>query len=160
MESAPVPIEIRRRPRSGAQAGIPAVVVALAMYIFVIVGRVSDEFPALHLALVAAAITAALALLGGNRNHGSVFRLPETRAVLALLGLSILTIPFSFWPGESFSFVTRGYVTLVLLFLGIIYCVKSGRAVQVLFSGVLAAMVFLEISLMLWRKGDRPHVTG
>jgi O-antigen ligase len=80
--------------------------------------------------------------------------------VLALLGLSIGTIPFSFWSGQSFTFVTRTYVTLVFLFLVIIYCVRSARAVQVLFWGVLAAMLYLEIGLMLWGEGDRPKVTG
>ena len=37
---------------------------------------------------------------------------------------------------------------------------RSVRAVQVLFSGVLAAAAFLEINLLLWGKGDRPSVTG
>ena len=160
MENVPAPRGMRRRPRSAARAGIPAVVAAIAMYIFVTISRVSDEFPSLHLALVTAGITAALALFGANRGGGSLFRLPETRAVLALFGLAIVTIPFSFWPGQSFTFVTRGYVTLVFLFLVIIHCVRSARAVQTLFWSVLAAMVFLEISLMLWGKGDRPHVTG
>ncbi len=160
MESIPAPIGIRRRPQSVPWAGIPPVVAALAMHIFVVIGRVSDEFPSLHLALVTAGLTAALALLGVNRHPGSVFRLPETRAVLVLFGLSIVTIPFSFWPGQSFVFVTRGYVTLVFLFLVIVHRVRSARAVQILFWGVLAAMVFLEISLMLWGKGDRPHVTA
>ncbi|TMK82137.1 MAG: hypothetical protein E6G47_01260 [Actinobacteria bacterium] len=160
MENVPAPRGMRRRPRSAARAGIPAVVAAIAMYIFVTISRVSDEFPSLRLALVTAGITAALALFGANRGGGSLFRLPETRAVLALFGLAIVTIPFSFWPGGSFTFVTRGYVTQVFLFLVIIHCVRSARAVQMLFWSVLAAMVFLEISLMLWGKGDRPHVTG
>jgi O-antigen ligase len=159
MESVPAPIGIRKRTRSAARAGIPAVVVALAIYLFVIISRVSDEFPALHLALVTAMITAALVLFGANREGGSLFRLPETRAVLALFGLSIVTIPFSFWPGQSFTFVTRGYVGLLFLFFVIIHRVRSARAVQSLFWGVLAAMVFLEIGLMLWGKGDRPQVT-
>ena len=117
MENVPASRGMRRRPRSAARAGIPAVVAAIAMYIFVTISRVSDEFPSLHLALVTAGITAALALFGANRGGGSLFRLPETRAVLALFGLAIVTIPFSFWPGQSFTFVTRGYVTLVFLFL-------------------------------------------
>jgi O-antigen ligase len=160
MPSVPAPFGIRKRPRSADRAGITAVVAALAVYIFVIIGRVSDEFPSLHLALVTAGITAALALLGANGDVRDLFRLPESRAVLALFGLAIVAIPFSVWQWGSFAFVTRGYITLVFLFLMIVHCVRSARAVQALFSGVLAAMVFLEISLMLWGTGDRPLVTA
>ena len=64
MENVPAPRGMRRRPRSAARAGIPAVVAAIAMYIFVTISRVSDEFPSLRLALVTAGITAVLALFG------------------------------------------------------------------------------------------------
>ena len=160
MERGPAPIGNTKRPRFAARAHIPAVVAGIAMYVFVIISRVSDEFPSLHLALVTAGITAALALFGANRGGGPLLRLPETRAVLALFGLSIVTIPFSFWPGQSLTFVTRGYLAVVFLFFVIIHRVRSARGVQMLFWGVLAAMVFLEISLMLWGSGDRPRVTG
>ena len=66
MENVPASRGMRRRPRSAARAGIPAVVAAIAMYIFVTISRVSDEFPSLHLALVTAGITAALALFGAK----------------------------------------------------------------------------------------------
>lgn len=160
MPSVPAPFGIRRRARSVARAGIPAVVVALATYIFVTIGRVSDEFPSLHLALVTAGITAALALLGANGGLRNLFRLPESRGMLALFVLAMVAIPFSIWQGGSFAFVTRGYVTVVFLFFMVVHCVRSARAVQALFWGVLAAMVFLEITLMLWGTGDRPKVTA
>ena len=159
MESVRASIGIRRRRRSAAQAGIPAVVVALAVYVFLTIGRVPDEFPSLRLALITAGITGILALLGSNRDGGSPLRLTETRAVLALFGLSILTIPFSFWPEQSLAFVTRAYGTSVFLFFVIVYRVKSARAVQIFFYGILAALLFLEVSLMLWGSGDRPYVT-
>jgi O-antigen ligase len=160
MQSVPAPVDIRRRPRSAGHAGVPAVVVALAVYIFLIIGRVPDEFPSLHLALVTAGITGVLVLLGSNRDAGRVFRRPETRAVLALFGLSIVTIPFSVWPAESLNFVARGFGTVVFLFLVFVYRVKSARSIQIVLWGVLAAMLVLEITLMLWGKGDRPQVTN
>jgi O-antigen ligase len=160
MQSIPPPFGIRKRPRSAACAGIPAAVATLAVYIFVVIGRVSDEFPSVHLALVTAGLTAALALLGANGGLRDLFRLPESRAMLALFVLAMVAIPFSIWQGGSFAFVTRGYVTVVFLFFMVVHCVRSARAVQALFLGVLAAMVFLEISLMLWGTGDRPKVTA
>jgi O-antigen ligase len=159
MHSVPAPPAIRRRPRSAARGGVTAVVAALAVYIFLIIGRVPDEFPSLRLALVTAGITGSLALLGSNRDAGRILRRPETRAVLALFGLSIVTIPFSVWPSESLSFVARAYATVVFLFLVFVYRVKSARSIQIVLCGVLAAMLFLEITLMLWGKGDRPYVT-
>ncbi len=160
MESAPVPIGLRRRSRSAARAGIPAVVIAIAVYVFVVIGRVSDEFPSLHLALVTAGITGVLALCGSHRDGGRLLRLPEARVMLALFGLSIVTIPFSFWPQQSVTFLTGGLVQLVFLFFVIIYFVRSTGAIQTLISAVLAAMLFLEVNLMLWGSGDRPQVTG
>jgi O-antigen ligase len=76
------------------------------------------------------------------------------------LALSILTIPLSVWPGESLTFVTRNYVTLIFLFFVIVHCVTSARAVQICLYGFLAAMVLIQISLLLWGEGDRPLVTN
>jgi O-antigen ligase len=127
---------------------------------FLIISRVPDAFPSLHLGLVTAGLTAALALLDAHRSGRSPLRFPESRALLALLLLSILTVPFSYWPGRSFTFAARDFLLDVFLFLVIIHCVKSVRALQLLLSGVLAAMFVLEISLILWGRGDRPYVTA
>ena len=160
MESVPIQIGTRRRRRFAARASTPPVVVALAVYVFVVIGRVPDAFPSVHLAIVTAGITGVLALLGSNRDLGRLLRIAEPRAVLALFGLSIVTIPFSVWPGQSLTFVTRSYITLIFLFFVIVYCARSARAVQILLYGLLAAMLLLEISLMLWGKGDRLLVTN
>jgi len=160
MESVSVPIKLKRRRRAAARVGIPAAVVALAVYAFVIIGRVPDGFPSLHLAFIAAGITGVLALLGSNRGLGSLFRLPEARALLGLFGLAIVTIPFSFWPGQSVIFVTQVYVILVFLFFVIVHRVRSALAVQTVFSGVLAAMALLEIGIILWGAGERQYVSG
>lgn len=162
MDGRPAPRAIRRRRRSPApaRAGLPAVAVALAVYLFLIIGRLPDEFPALRLALVSAVITGLLVLLGPHGDASSMFRWPETRAVLALFGLAMATIPFSVWPGESFIFVTRAYPPVVFAFVAIVYRVRSARSVQIVLGGFLAAMLFLEVALMLWGKGDRPYVTN
>src|SRR2546423_1854935 len=76
-------------------ARTPAVVMILGIYIFLIVGRVPDYFPALHLGLVAPITAAGAGLLSMKGNRSGPFRLPETRAVVALLCLSIVAIPFS-----------------------------------------------------------------
>ncbi|HVN32091.1 MAG TPA: O-antigen ligase family protein [Thermoanaerobaculaceae bacterium] len=160
MHVVPTPRAAGGRLRATARRGVPAVVAALATYTFLVIGRVPDEFPSLRLALVTAGLTGVLALIGSPRDAGSVFRRAETRAVLALFGLSIATIPFSLWPSESLTFVTRSYASVVFLFLVFVYRVRSTRSVQIVLVGILAAMLFLEIALMLWGKGDRPQVTN
>src|SRR5215468_778306 len=79
MESIPIQIGTRRRRRFAARASTPPVVVALAVYIFVVIGRVPDAFPSVHLAIVTAGITGVLALLGSNRDLGRLLRIAEPR---------------------------------------------------------------------------------
>jgi O-antigen ligase len=155
---SPVSAETQRPVSTGAD--IPVVVTALAVYVFVLISRVADDLPALHLGLLAPAIVAVLGLFRSDSNQRHLLSLPEARALLALFVLSIVTTPLSVWPGRSFTFVTQEYVVLVFLFFTTILCVASERAVRLLLGAVLVAMAVVAIRLVLWGSGARPMVTG
>jgi O-antigen ligase len=135
---ASVPVEPALRPR------VSRAVTAIAMLAFLMIGRLPEVFPAFRLVLVAAAIAVALvAVLPPGRR---LLAMPEVKAVLALLGLSIATIPISVWPGQSFDHVVAGYSKTVLLFLLLVYAVRTFReAVRVVLVGVVGSVLFLAI---------------
>jgi O-antigen ligase len=150
---------VRARPRGTADGNLPAVVLALAAYVFVVISRVSDEAPSLRLALVTAVLTTALVLLRVNADTVTLFHLAEVRAVLALLALSALTIPFSAWPGQSFAFVTGAYAKIVFFFLVLVLTVRSMRSVKAMVWALFLALLSLEVGLVLWGTGARPEIT-
>jgi O-antigen ligase len=135
-------------------------VLTTAAYAFVVIGRVSDVLPSLHLAFVLGALVAGVALFGSRAGGARVLRSPESRALLALLALSTVTIPFSVWPGMSLAFVTDSLVKLAFLFGMTVYLARSARDVRILVWAVLAAMLFLSIGLIGWGEGTRLHITS
>ncbi len=139
---------------------VPFVVWTVAAYIFIVISRVSDDFSSLRLALVAAGLTGVLVLLDLRSGAAGIFRRPDVRAALALLGLSTATIPFSAWPGQSFSFVVDTFAKVIFLFLVIVYTARSVRAVKILTWAILGAMAFLELGLLSWGTGIRPQITN
>jgi O-antigen ligase len=118
-----------------------AAVTALSVWAFVIVARAGDLVPTMQVALLAAIVTGALALGLPSRPAVAIFRMPEVRAVLALLGLGIAFVPFSAWPGGSVAFIVT-WTKSVVFFLAILFCVRSladaGRLVTALVVAVLA----------------------
>ena len=150
---------LRRMISVGASARAPLAVWAVAAYLFVVISRLSDDFHSLRLALVTAAVAGVLVLFDLKNAGPGILRRSDVRAALALFGLSALTIPFSAWPGQSFSFVLDTYAKVIFLFLVVVYTVRSVRSVKVLTWAILAALVSLEFGLLSWGTGIRPRIT-
>src|SRR5262245_17094916 len=77
----------RKGPRGSGASGSTFV---LAAYCFLVLARISDGLPALHLPLVTAGVLVVFAIMAPHVTIGRVLRTPETRAVLALLALAVL----------------------------------------------------------------------
>jgi O-antigen ligase len=124
-------------------------VLALAVFAFVAIGRAAEAAPGLRLALVTGGIAIALAVMRPRQPGPSLFRLPEVRAVLALLALGVASIPLSVWPGGSLEFIVGSYIKVVAFFLMLVYVIRSPRDAVVMVWGGLTAALFLEVTT-LW----------
>jgi O-antigen ligase len=126
---------------------VPLAVNALSLYAFVVIARMPELVPALHLGLVCAAPAIALALLRPPSPGPGIFQAPEVRGVIALFALAIASIPLSVWPGGSFAHVTNVYVKVVILFLITVHVVRSAREAHRVIWALLAAVLTLELRL-------------
>jgi len=53
------------------------------------------------------------------------WKIPQAKMVLAILGLCVISVPFSVWPGHSFSVAIEGFPRTVLFFFLLIYAVNN-----------------------------------
>jgi O-antigen ligase len=119
----------------------------LTVMIWTYVWRIQDLFPFLatfKLNLASAAI--ALGLVAIDRHPARRFntlKRPILACGLALVGLTILGLPTSVWPGRSVSFLVKELVPNLLLMVLLAASVRSMRDLQWLaFVNVLGACVF------------------
>jgi O-antigen ligase len=146
--------------REPSNDAVPLAVNALALYAFVVISRVTELVPPLHLGLVCAALAIALALLRPLSPGPGIFQAPEVRGVIALFALAIATIPLSVWPGGSFAHVTNVYVKVVILFLITVHVVRSARDAHRVIWALLAAVLTLELRLRPWGGPERATVSA
>lgn len=136
---------VRRAP---ARQGASAAATALAVWAFVIVARVGDVAPAMQVALLAAIVTGGLALALSSRPIVPIARLPEVRAVAALLVLALVFVPFSAWPGGSVAFLASWSKSVVFC-LAILFCVRSLADAARLVLAFVAALLALGIAALV-----------
>lgn len=134
--------------------------VLLATYTFIIVSRIADSVPVLHLGAVGPLVGLSAVMFVPGRSVG-VWRARETRLILGLFALALATIPLSVWPGQSFASATEGYSRLVFYYCLIAYGIRSEGDLRVLLAGFLIAIVRLG-AWALWSAsgpGGRVQVT-
>lgn len=118
-------------------------VVGVAAYTCLVIGRIPDFFPSARLSLIAAGLAVGLALLLPKRPR--LLQGPEVRAVIAIVAIALISIPFSVWPGESFNFVINGHSKTVIFFFLLVYCVRSLREFRVVVWGLIWAIAALQV---------------
>lgn len=148
---------VRRR---ATRQRVSLAVIFLALFTFVVVGRIVEIFPSLHLAFIFGGVTGVLALLLPRSGRPGLLKSNEVRAVVGLLGLAALTIPFSLWPGGSLSHVLNLHVKMVILFLLLAHCVRSPRDVNVAVWGLLGGIAVIELWVFLFNQKARAQVTS
>jgi probable O-glycosylation ligase (exosortase A-associated) len=93
---------------------------ALLVFTFVLLISPQSIFPALaplRLAWLAAAGACAMLIFDRFRSGGPwLIHGRETRAVLCLAGWSVVTVPFSYWPGGSWSMLSELYFKTLTIF--------------------------------------------
>jgi O-antigen ligase len=111
-----------------------AMLIALILAVLAFIWRIQDLFPVLG-ALELPSISVGLALLAtilGKRRGRSRrgLRHPIARWAWVLLGLMLLSVPFSLYPGLSLRFILNDHLKTLLLFALVIYSIRSHADVE------------------------------
>jgi O-antigen ligase len=132
--------------------------VFLLLFVMVFIGRIQEAIPVLA-PLRVALITGGLAFLIWLVRPGSIqekipIQYRPVKYVLMLLGLGLMTIPISLWPGGSFEAVTQGFSKSVLLFLLVLYWSRSIPDVRRILWACCLSTVGLVVSALLAGRAD------
>jgi O-antigen ligase len=138
--------------------GVSLAATVLAIYTFLLIGRLPDAFPSLRLALITAGITSVLALTLPRSKGQGLLQSSEVRAALGLLALAVMVTPFSVWPGGSFKHVIDVQAKLILFFLLLIHCVRSLREANRVMWGFFGAVLFNEVGSLFLGVEERVRV--
>lgn len=117
-----------------------------------------EQIPALA-PLRIALLSVAVAMLAYTYSQLSLRRpileySPEVVLVLLLAGWAVFTVPFSYWPGGSVSFLTSTYLKAVICFLLLSHAVRNIRQLQ----GIAWCLVLCTVPLTLHTLSN--YVTG
>lgn len=120
---------------------------AIALFNWVAVWRIQDLFPILG--TMQLAILSQLTLLvlfisdKSPLRRISYLKSPVTTMVMVLLGLMIIGMPLSLWPGQTFNFLLKDYVPTLLLMTAIATAVRDERDLEWLaFSHLVGAAIY------------------
>jgi O-antigen ligase len=106
----------------------------LLAFTAVLMTRPQDTLPflnPLHLAEVCAVIGIAPMMLHRIARRQPVFRVTAETSALVVLGLAILlSVPFSVWPGGSFSLFTDTYLKLLVVFVLMMNTLTTPKRIQ------------------------------
>ncbi|UTF50707.1 O-antigen ligase family protein [Desulfomicrobium sp. ZS1] len=122
-------------------------VLAAGLLILVSIGRVQELFPALiplRLGFIALVLNLLVMLATLDvRDLGFKMRiLPLPKLVLAILGLAVITVPFSVWPGNSLQFIMDSLARSVFAFFVFLHVMKEERAIKgLVWAGLLSAFL-------------------
>lgn len=101
----------------------------LLLFVLVAVGRIQETIPALaplRIGLVFGGLAGLFWLLAPGPTQSKLYlEIKQVRYVLILLGLGVITIPFSVWPGHSFDFVTNSYWKALFLLVMVLFWSRS-----------------------------------
>jgi O-antigen ligase len=131
----------------------------LAAYTFIAISRVAEIVPSIRLALLVAGLATVCAFLLPRQPRVSLFRIPEGRAMLALLTLAVLSIPISVWPGQSLNHVLGGFSKTALFFFLILYVVRTVVDVERMVWAILFAILYLQVGIMAFNVSERAMIT-
>jgi len=148
------------------QARWDLLLVCVAGYILMAVGRIHQLFPVLEILRPAALFgfsAVVLYLLDGRRSR-QVQRLwkPTTALLLALLSWVVLSIPTSIYPGNSYTLLADSFIKTVVMYVVIAGSVRGSRDIErlasvyyvsaVIYAGVVLTRFDLS-SGNAWRLG-------
>jgi O-antigen ligase len=135
----------------------------VALYIFLVISRVPELVtPLQHVRpiLLVSLLMIVMAFTVAPRPREGPLSFTEMRAVLALMTLAILGIPFSVWPGLTVAFVVKNLFKLVLLFTLVLHAVRTLQEVQRVAWAIVGAALTLAVATLLFNVANRARVTS
>jgi O-antigen ligase len=117
--------------------------VCVAGYILIAVGRVHQLFPALQAlrpAILTGLVAIGLYLIAGHKNQQAArLWVRPTKWLAALVAWTMLSVPGAIWVGNSFALVFDNFVKTVLMYIVVAGSVRGVRDVERLAAAYLAA---------------------
>ncbi len=122
--------------------------------VMVNVFRVQELFPFLrhlHLGDVAIVLVFAVFFLTAKTQHAvGILKIQQVKIFLFIYLLALLFIPFSFWPSKSLEFMFKGFLSIAIMFLFLIYSINTyselRKVIWASILGVLALAIFSIVS--------------
>jgi O-antigen ligase len=153
------------RPETEAAPAIPGVggksLAFGGLVVFTVVLLLSPQTFLPILKTIRIALLAAVVAIAAHAMDATVRREPvtpsgtETSITVALLGWTVLTLPFSMWPGGSFALLTDQYIKALVFFWMIAAIVTNRERLTTLAWSLTVCSIPLALSaLMHFAKGD------
>lgn len=148
--------------RAGSGLSLPVLVAGLL--VMVLIGRFQELFPflvPLRLGLVAMVLNA-LVLVSTLDLRGLGFKmrvLPQPKLVLVILGLAVVTVPFSVWPGGSLEFLTNTFMRGVFFFFVLLHVMRDERDIRGIVWAGLISVFLLGLLGVLGHAGGRMQIS-
>jgi len=112
------------------------VIIILALLVPIYVGRVQEMIPQLEdLLLAKVGIGIALLMVLSSRkqlqrDNAGLMKVIQMRYLAALFLFSLLSVPFSNWPGGSLNFIVSGYLKILVFTLLLVFCINSEKELR------------------------------
>jgi probable O-glycosylation ligase (exosortase A-associated) len=153
------------RPETGAAPAIPGVggksLAFGGLVVFTVVLLLSPQTFLPILKTIRIALFAAVVAIAAHAMDATVRREPvtpsgtETSITVALLGWTVVTLPFSMWPGGSFSLLTDQFIKALVFFWMIAAMVTNRERLITLAWSLTVCSIPLALSALLhFAKGD------
>jgi len=111
------------------------------------VSRIQELFlflSPLRLGLISIFLVLLFVVVTPKQQHNTIlFKILQVKMVLAILALALLTVPFSVWPSQSFTFAIEHFPRTILFFLVLVYAVNNFKELQKVVWTFIAGAFFL-----------------
>ena len=154
--------KVTSAPTAGGTLDYPLPFFALVFFTFLIYITPQAYIPTLqplHLPRVTAIFAVVLYVLSTLKKRQSIIRFEaETRLVLILILLAVISIPFSIWPGGSLNTFTNLYLKVIIIFFLIPHVVTSlHRFKQMIWSIIFFCLFLTLIAVRDFLEGKFLH---
>ena len=145
-------LEIEARPERRPRPSL--LVISAAVLTLIFVTQILQLFPVIKNLSIAkfAVLLAALSFLSSREQIVSRVRamqVPQLKWVLMMLALAVATLPFSFWPSESVSYILDIYLRNVVCLYLIAQAVRDDRSARAIGGALVAGCAAIALAMLL-----------
>jgi O-antigen ligase len=131
---------------------VSAATYGVMLLVFVTVGRIQELVPYLekfHLGKIVFALCLVLAITGPRNKLNSLTGIVQIKYIAGIFICALISIPFSYWPGGSFSFITTDYLKTLLAFFLIIIIVRNIQEIHKIIWALAGSLFALSFTVLI-----------